>query len=274
MTRGYDDAATATTTSCSTPPRAADDLGLGSAHLPGAVETADLVPRLEALFAQVDVAARPTFASRGRLCTNRRDTAWFGRRDKATAMMPLYRTYATAYGHPRTTAGVREAPPVAEMPEWLEAALGRVRAAVGGAADVGAMNHVVVTRYVEEADAISYHHDKWMDMAPGSPIVSLSVGGARAFGVKRGAAPPRRVELRDGDVVVLSYALNRTAKHKVYPRRGGAVRYSIVARHIDTLATDDRTALRHRGSAVEVAVRPRPAADSNNKKRPRPEPER
>ena len=183
---------------------------------------------------------------------NRRDTFWFGLRDEATGMMPLYRTYATAYGSPSSTAvsGFNNIVPVHDMPPWMCHVLKEIQRLHP---DVSHMNHVVVTRYIEGDDQISYHHDKWMDMAPESDIVSLSIGGARRFGVQLGDQT-KTFELEDGDLVILPYALNQVAKHKIFPRRNARVRYSLVARHIDTLLDPSRRFFRHRESAENVPV--------------------
>ena len=167
--------------------------------------------------------------------------------------MPLYRTYATAYGSPSSTAisGFKNIVPVSDMPAWIHHALERIRQAHP---HVSTMNHVVVTRYIDDRDTISFHHDKWMDMAPGSDIVSLSIGGARTFGLQEDDKVTKRFEVCDGDLVILPYHLNQVAKHKVYPRRNGHVRYSIVARHIDTFIDPSHTTFFHRGSKEGVTV--------------------
>lgn len=230
---------------------------IAQVHRPGAVRgTARLRARLDALYADVDPAARPTFLSRGRVCVNRRDQLWFGRRAASDGWWPLYRVFPQAYGGPRTRAksGFRDVAPPAEMPAWLGAVLDRVSAEHG----LQPLNHAVLHRYVLDEDTIGLHHDKPMDIAPGSHIVSLSVGAARTFAMRDVASGrAEEVEVRDGDLVVLPYALNLTAKHAVLPcrkRRGqGGVRYSITARHIDTHFDPGRRLFRHRESDEAVA---------------------
>ena len=91
------------------------------------------------------------------------------------------------------------------------------------------------------------HHDKWMDIAEGSTIVSLSVGAARDFKFHKDT-----VLVEDGDVVMISYDENKKYKHGVPERRRvKGTRYSLTARTISTF-TDGLT---HATMSVASEVR-------------------
>jgi hypothetical protein len=169
----------------------------------------------------------------------RRDALWFAR-ESADGLLPLYRTFKNAYGAPSTTAGIAAAAPPAAMPAWLAACLDALAVTLG----TPPFNHAVVHRYLDGNDFISDHHDKYMDIAPESAIVSLSLGATRDFRVAG-----QTFAVADGDAVVIPYALNKRAKHGV-PRRAhrAGVRYSLTARAIDTFYDPARRVFRHRGS--------------------------
>lgn len=201
---------------------------------------------MEKLFAHVDVAARPTFKLRGNVAKFRRDALWFGRPD-AHGRMPLYRVYPRAYGEPTTKAGLENAtvpqrmcPELEDLLDWIST---RWRLSPP-------LNHAVVHRYIEPDDTIGYHHDKHMDLARGSHIVSLSLGATRTFSmldVATGATED--FEVRDGDLVAIPFELNRVAKHCVKPcRQAGQVRYSITARSMDSYFDPARRVFTHRHS--------------------------
>jgi hypothetical protein len=69
------------------------------------------------------------------------------------------------------------------------------------------------------------HHDKTRDLARGAPILSLSVGAERDFRVGT-----ETFAVRDGDLVVLPWEVNRRVKHGVpVRRRARGVRYFLRA---------------------------------------------
>eukprot|EP00953_Heterococcus_sp_UTEX-ZZ885_P024602 13451-Heterococcus_DN1.PRE.4 len=106
-------------------------------------------------------------------------------------------------------------------------------------------NHIIGTLYVEQKDEIGAHHDKMLDIKPGSDIISLSLGDAREFVLtSEDGVEQQRVVLEDGDLFVLGPLTNAQLKHAVLPvkdeqiieRNGTAVepRISIVLRDIKT----------------------------------------
>jgi hypothetical protein len=221
----------------------------GLQHHVGAVGDTDaLRAHAEAAFRGARREDRPRFRSWGKDAHNPRDALWYAR-PAADGMLPLYRVYSTAYASPSTAAGLATAAPPAAMPEWLCAVLDRISAAHG----LPALNHVVLHRYVDHRDGIGWHRDKYMDFAPGSSIVSLSLGATRRFEVRAGARHDR-LAVADGDLVVLSYECNRAAKHRVPPTATPAgVRYSITARTVDTHFDPERRVFRHRDAPAAVA---------------------
>lgn len=208
----------------------------------GVVQTRDILPHVEALFEGVDPKRRGTVTIYGKTGIIRRDAVWFG--ELMDGMYPLYRTFNNAYGPPSTTAGIAQATPPKPMPEWMSGVLRRLEERLG----TPKLNHVVLHRYVDGNDVISDHRDKYMDIAPGSDIVSLSLGATRDFRIDRTTFP-----VRDGDAVVIPYDLNKRATHGV-PRRARqrGTRYSITARTIDTHFDPTRRTFRHRKSRVTL----------------------
>jgi len=65
------------------------------------------------------------------------------------------------------------------------------------------------------------HHDDMKQLEPGSPIVSISWGQTRTFRLKWNKKRPCKgaldssLELRSGDLLFMSWHLNRTHKHEV-----------------------------------------------------------
>ena len=199
-------------------------------HIASDVNTTAFVRAVEAEFCDVDSRQRPTFLSRGRVCRNNRDAIWYGIRSDVDGMMPLYRVFNVAYGHPKTRAGIARATRVKEMPEWMR----KVLHDLSKRHNIDALNHVVLHRYVDGKDTIGFHHDKYMDIKPGSTIVSLSLGCERTFAMRYGRTVVK-YPVRDGDVVLLPYDVNKKAKHAILKSaRTKGVRYSITARCIDT----------------------------------------
>lgn len=215
----------------------------GVRHMRRAFDANAYLSRVEEVFA--DAPVRETYMARGRVCKNNRDALWYGVPDPTDNMWPAYRIYNMAYGHPNTRAGLKRLIVPHTMPAWMRELLGAMAAAGGVACG---FNHVVLHRYVDGGDSIGYHHDKYMDIAPDSTILSLSLGAAREFRVRdeatgRVAAYP----VQHGDAIFMTYACNRTKKHGILKtRRACGARYSITARCIDTFFDPATHRLRHR----------------------------
>lgn len=112
-------------------------------------------------------------------------------------------------------------------------------------------NHVIATRYRDGDDAIGWHADKMRDIAPGTPIVSLSLGATRDLQLRAATASEKdpaseTIPLRHGDLFVLGPETNEHMQHRVPPVTKTAVaaadeegvapqpRISLVFRHIHT----------------------------------------
>lgn len=221
----------------------------GFKHHPSIIKhTAALQRFAKRLFRDVHRCEREWFSDRGRLVHNPRDALWFGIPDAATGMMPLYRTFRNAYHSPRTRAGIPKARCPQKMPKALVTLLQTTLKPLGH------FNHVVFHRYIDGADCINFHRDKYMDIAPGSNILSLSLGSSRRFVVKELRTGKRQsVEMNDGDAVTLSYECNQRGKHTVpATRKTVGVRYSITARHIDTFFDPARNVYTHREAHGQI----------------------
>lgn len=206
-------------------------------------DTEALRGHAEAAFRGVLREDRPRFQSWGKDAHNPRDAIWYAR-PADDGMLPVYRVYNTAYKSPATTAGLADAVAPTAMPGWLCEVLDPLSLAHR----LPPLNHVVLHRYVDHRDSIGWHRDKYMDFAPGSSIVSVSLGATRRFEVRDDDHHHHdRLDVGDGDVVVLSYECNRRAKHRVPPTAQPAgVRYSITARTVDTHFDPARRVFRHR----------------------------
>jgi alkylated DNA repair dioxygenase AlkB len=114
-------------------------------------------------------------------------------------------------------------------------------------------NHVIATRYRNGDDAIGWHADKMRDIAPGTPIVSLSLGATRDLQLRAATTSEKdpaseTIPLRHGDLFVLGPETNRHMQHRVPPVRittaaevGAAPlpRISLVFRNIHTRVSRD-----------------------------------
>ena len=72
-----------------------------------------------------------------------------------------------------------------------------------------ALNHAVVLLYRDANDRIGFHQDKTLDLAPDTPIVSVSLGQTRTYVLQDHPRTPRRrqeVTLRHGTLLVLGPA--------------------------------------------------------------------
>jgi hypothetical protein len=213
-------------------------------HVCNAINASDVRARVDDCF--VNAPMRGTVTIFGKPGQIRRDALWFARY-ASDGHFPLYRTYNTAYGDPRTTTGVRDAIPPMPMPSWMSALLDDVSVRYG----LPCLNHVVLHRYVDGADTIGMHHDKTMDLHPDSTIVSLSLGTPRDFRVGTST-----FVVKDGDAVFLPYEVNRTVKHGVPPRAHAGLRYSITARTIRTFSNGTTHRVEQTPERCGVATQP------------------
>lgn len=134
------------------------------------------------------------------------------------------------------------------------------------------INHIIGTKYRDSEDNIGFHSDKVTDIAPGSPIISLSLGETREFHL--GLPDPEDPKstlltdvfvLHSGDLFVLGPLTNMQYRHAVVPvadeveiQRDPNVaiqpRISIVMRNIATTITSEE-AEAHGAKTVEKRVK-------------------
>ena len=210
---------------------------------------------LEDVFRDVDPSQRKWMWQRGKWMQMRRDAVWFAKRKDG--MLPLYRTHAHAKGDdPRAHLHRVDDVPV---PKEMKPVLSRLCDDLWSEYGLkGTPNHVVLHRYVDGGDQITYHHDKWMDQEPGSHIACLSLGETRTFqiGDKDTHAQLDFFEVKDGDLVTLSYEANQTYKHQVRrTRRNVGVRYSVTIRCMDTMYDPKRKLIRTRNCRVPATYK-------------------
>lgn len=210
--------------------------------------TAELFANCADLFVGMRRENRPEITFYGKPAHNPRDAIWFAR-PAEDGMLPLYRTYTTAYKSPKTKKGIQGAIQPRPMPEWIARVLDDVSERHG----LPPLNHVVLHRFLDGEDNIGWHHDKYMDFAPDSTVVSVSLGATRCFQARKGERVVS-LSVADGDVVTLSHACNRKAKHRVRrTTEDVGVRYSITARTIDTHYDPENQVFRHRESPAPVS---------------------
>lgn len=196
-------------------------------------ECQELRSSMEALFREAP--SRVPFQFRGRQAWNRRDALWFSAPcPEEPGFLYLYRTHAQAKYDPRGHARhIAPLPVPSPMPEWLQALATSLWSRLGLR---GTPTHAVLHRYVDGSDQITYHHDKWMDMEPGSHILSLSLGACRKFlvGTQEGRVVCSAL-LAEGDVITLGHEANKLYKHAIPQERNAwGVRYSITLRCMDS----------------------------------------
>lgn len=230
-----------------------DDIFGTIQHVKMAVEDTGAYKKLiEKEFADVDPVKRYTFKARGKECKNRRDARWYAC-DHPTKGTPIYRIYNTAYGSPDTDSGMdafKEQEPIV-MPQWMRDML----SGISKEHEVPDWNHVVMHRYVDGNDTIGFHHDKYMDIAPDSTIVSISFGASRDFVVKTRFAK-NKYSVRDGDAILLPYDVNKQTKHSIVKTsKSIGVRYSITARTIDSYVDTKNGLLHHRHGLRKIPRR-------------------
>lgn len=71
--------------------------------------------------------------------------------------------------------------------------------------------------YRDGRDSVAMHNDTLRHLAPGQPIVVLSLGATRRMGLRAKAAPPASVafDLQAGDLVAMSHASQSTHEHGI-----------------------------------------------------------
>ena len=115
---------------------------------------------------------------------------------------------------PRLRAHFRTDDPA--LPDVLQQALGRVRAAFGAPFDSIGLN-----LYRDQHDSVAPHNDKLADIIRGQPIVLLSLGATRTLTI-RGKQPPRhvlRVDLDAGSALLMSWETQLHYDHAILKQR-------------------------------------------------------
>jgi len=107
-------------------------------------------------------------------------------------------------GHFRLAAG--------DVPQPIRAAAQRVIAATGVA-----FTSVGLNFYRDGRDSVAAHNDDLDEIAPGSPIVLLSLGATRRMTIRAKAAPRRvlHVDLAAGSLFLMSYETQLYYTHAV-----------------------------------------------------------
>jgi alkylated DNA repair dioxygenase AlkB len=80
-------------------------------------------------------------------------------------------------------------------------------------------NHLVINRYQDGSDHISYHHDKTRDFVDQSNVLTISLGAPRYLYLKRERDNKiQKVILQPGSLFILGPKTNRRWKHAI-PKR-------------------------------------------------------
>ena len=219
-------------------------------HRRGAVDTRVILEQAEHIFRDFRKEERPTFAARGNpVCRNNRDAVWFATQEE-DGFWPLYRIHNKAYFSPRgSLPQLREAKAPLPMPAWMRGVLD----SFAEENRIPRLNHVVMHRYLDGDDDIGSHHDKYMDMQPGSSIISISAGSERRFVMEKDGKRVASFMVKDGDAVILPYRMNKEMKHSIPKMRNAGQRISITARTMDSFFCPDRRLFRHREAVGNVA---------------------
>ena len=100
----------------------------------------------------------------------------------------------------------------AEWTSEIAAVRERIRARYGGA-----YNSVLLNRYLNEDDSVSWHSDDEPEMDPAHPIASLSLGAARVFRVRLSGTKDRAQSYRltSGSLLVMPAGFQRVYQHCV-----------------------------------------------------------
>ena len=193
----------------------------------------------------------------GKLGSNARDAIWYAR--SCNLGVPIYRTTKTSYGSPHTNAGIDNLPPCYEMPSWMMNMLDELSKTKA----LPPFNHVVMHRYIDGNDTIGFHHDKTTDIAFHSTIAIISFGGTRTLAFKNPIKDTttnkfvhnkivKEFKMKNGDIVLIPYKMNRIFKHSIKKERTDKVRYSITARTIDSYLNTQQTMITHRNGCFLI----------------------
>ena len=139
--------------------------------------------------------------------------AWFEEiRDAVAWQAQRRRMYDREVDVPRLVGHVRLAPENARVPEAIGAAARQVIAATGVA-----FTSVGLNFYRDGRDSVAPHNDHLDDIAPGFPIVLLSLGSTRRMTIRAKAAPRRvfHVDLAAGSLLLMSYETQLHYTHGV-----------------------------------------------------------
>jgi alkylated DNA repair dioxygenase AlkB len=139
---------------------------------------------------------------------------WFAElKESVTWQTQRRRMYDRDVDVPRLQAHVRLAPAADPAPAAIHAAAARVAAAVTGAP----FNSVGLNFYRDRHDSVAPHNDHLDEIAPGFPIVLLSLGATRRMTIRAKAAPKRvlHVDLAAGSLLVMSYETQLHYTHAI-----------------------------------------------------------
>jgi alkylated DNA repair dioxygenase AlkB len=99
----------------------------------------------------------------------------------------------------------------AEWTSEIETVRERIQAQYGGA-----YNSVLLNRYLNEDDSVSWHSDDEPEMDPTHPIASLSLGAPRLFRVRlTGSRESRNYLLTSGSLLVMPAGFQQKYQHCV-----------------------------------------------------------
>jgi len=150
----------------------------------------------------------------------------------ADGRIPLYRfpvNHQSRYGElvPMT-------PTVEHLRQKMEAHL--------GLSPENGFNHAVVLLYRDAQDCIGFHKDKTLDLAEGSPVVSISLGAERTYVLRDHIHTPKcqqQLKLPHGALLVLGAKSNEEFYHSIRQDAADAVdgpraRVSVTFRRVAT----------------------------------------
>ena len=139
--------------------------------------------------------------------------AWFDEVRSAVAWEAQRRwMYEREVDVPRLVGHFRLVPEAEHVPEVIRAAAQRVIAATGVV-----FTSVGLNLYRDGRDSVAAHNDHLDEIAPGCPIVLLSLGATRRMTIRAKAAPRRviQVDLAAGSLLSMSYATQLHYTHGV-----------------------------------------------------------
>jgi alkylated DNA repair dioxygenase AlkB len=139
--------------------------------------------------------------------------AWFDEVRGAVAWEAQRRwMYEREVDVPRLVSHFRLEPEAEHVPEVIRGAARRVIAATGVA-----FTSVGLNLYRDGQDSVASHNDHLEEIAPGYPIVLLSLGATRRMTIRAKAAPRRviHVDLAAGSLLSMSYETQLHYTHGV-----------------------------------------------------------